>query len=250
MVGFFRKILSLIACLAFFSGFNQQVSEIMYESENLIIEQITEDVFVHISYLKTDDYGKVKCNGAIFKSENEVIVLDTPTDDSTSLELIKWIEESLKSKVRAVVPTHAHHDCHGGISAFAKKGIASYANSQTITAAKADSVFLNSIPFDSLINLSFGQEKAIISFQGRGHTRENVVAFYPKANALFGGCLVKAIGAGKGYLGDADTVAWSNTIRLIKSSFPNLKIVIPGHGKTGDSKLLDYTATLFEQERN
>jgi metallo-beta-lactamase class B len=47
-------------------------------------------------------------------------------------------------------------------------------------------------------------------------------------------------------LGDATLAEWSNTVERIKKQYPNLKIVVPGHGQHGDKKLLDYTIKLFK----
>lgn len=250
MVGFFQKILCIVTCIVLISGCGKVGNGIKYESENLIIEQITEGVFMHVSYLNTHDYGKVKCNGAIFKSADEVVIVDTPTNDVASDELIDWVTNNLNCKIVAVVPTHFHDDCLSGIHSFNEKGIKSYAHSRTVKLAKGDSIFLKSDPFDTEIKLEFGNDVSVISFFGKGHTYDNVVAYYPEEKTLFGGCLIKSIGAGKGYLGNADTTEWSNTVRNIKSVYQNIEYVIPGHGKSGDSKLLDYTANLFDQEVN
>jgi metallo-beta-lactamase class B len=47
-------------------------------------------------------------------------------------------------------------------------------------------------------------------------------------------------------LGDANIAAWSATVEKIKAAYPDVKIVVPGHGQFGDSKLLDYTISLFK----
>lgn len=65
---------------------------------------------------------------------------------------------------------------------------------------------------------------------------------------LFGGCLVKEVGAEKGNVADANVQEWPLTIAGIKEQHPDIKIVIPGHGKPGGITLLDYTATLFLQK--
>jgi metallo-beta-lactamase class B len=65
---------------------------------------------------------------------------------------------------------------------------------------------------------------------------------------LFGGCLIKELEANKGYLGDATIADWSNTVEKIKKQYPNLKIVVPGHGEHGDQGLLDYTIKLFKTQ--
>ena len=72
------------------------------------------------------------------------------------------------------------------------------------------------------------------------------MAYFPEDNVLFGGCLIKSVGAGKGYLGDANTIAWPGTVHKIKLKYPKTEIVIPGHGKWGGTELLDYTIELFK----
>jgi metallo-beta-lactamase class B len=47
-------------------------------------------------------------------------------------------------------------------------------------------------------------------------------------------------------LGDANIAQWSNTVERIKEQYPNIKIVIPGHGAIGGKDLLDYTIQLFK----
>ena len=38
---------------------------------------------------------------------------------------------------------------------------------------------------------------------GEGHTKDNIMGYFTEDQALFGGCLIKKVGASKGYLGDA-----------------------------------------------
>jgi metallo-beta-lactamase class B len=73
------------------------------------------------------------------------------------------------------------------------------------------------------------------------------VAYFPSEQVLFGGCLIKELNATKGYLGDANVLAWSATVKQVQANFPDVKHVVPGHGAAGDSRLLDYTHKLFEK---
>ena len=65
---------------------------------------------------------------------------------------------------------------------------------------------------------------------------------------MFGGCLVKEIGAGKGNLEDANVSEWSKTIKGVKAKYGNAEIIVPGHGEAGNQGLLDYTIQLFKKE--
>jgi len=55
----------------------------VYHSEDLIIIQISDNAFLHTSYLQTNDFGNVPCNGMIVRNSNEVVVFDTPPNIKT-----------------------------------------------------------------------------------------------------------------------------------------------------------------------
>ncbi len=68
----------------------------------------------------------------------------------------------------------------------------------------------------------------------------------PLEDIMFGGCLIKEEGAGKGNLAEANVEEWPNTVRKVKMKYPEVKKIIVGHGKSGGIELLDYTIKLFE----
>lgn len=217
-----------------------------YESNSLKIEQLSDNVFVHITYLNTQEYGKVACNGMIYKNGKEVVVFDTPTNDSVSLELIHWIENAWDSKVKAVVINHFHIDGMGGLQAFHDQGIESYATNLTIKLSEEEGNVIPKNGFDNLLEYELGDKIVVNKHFGPAHTFDNIVSYFPEEKALFGGCMIKSWGASKGNLADANLEEWSNTVIRIKNEYPDLKIVIPGHGKPGGVELLDYTIKLFE----
>ncbi len=221
----------------------------MYRSDGLIITQISENAFIHTSFKQTNDFGNVPCNGLVVKNNNETIVFDTPVNDKGSEELIKWIGEKLHSKINAVIPTHFHDDSLGGLQAFHHKNIPSYSYSNTIELARENNFAVPENSFNDFIVLKVGDKETITTFFGEGHTKDNSVGYFPGENILFGGCLLKELEAGKGYLGDANVSAWSNTVEKIKKEYPDVKIVVPGHGDYGDKKLLDYTIQLFRDSK-
>ncbi|MEP2024402.1 MAG: subclass B1 metallo-beta-lactamase [Reichenbachiella sp.] len=224
----------------------KEISKI-YHSESLIIKQLSDHSYQHISYLQTDDYGKVACNGMIVVDNHEAIIFDTPAENEVSEELITWVEYELTSKVVAIVPTHFHSDCLGGLATFHERQIQSIAHNKTIQLLDSTAV----IPwqgFDDFINLTVGQQEVIVDFVGKGHTTDNVIAYFPSEQILFGGCLIKSLKAGKGYLGDANLEEWSDTVEKIKSKYLEIKTVIPGHGEAGGTELLNKTIEMFQSE--
>ncbi|MEY8759811.1 subclass B1 metallo-beta-lactamase [Chryseobacterium tongliaoense] len=245
------KILFLFFTMIIFSCQPQKTSsdknKIVYQSENLIITRLSKNIYQHISFLNTDSFGKVSCNGMIVEDGNEAVILDTPTNDKSSEELISWIKNKLHSKVNAVVATHFHNDCVGGLKEFDKNNIPSYASNKTIELAGNSNANVPDHGFNDAITLNGGKQKIVVKYFGEGHTKDNVVAYVPDQRAMFGGCLIKEKDAEKGYLGDANVHAWSETVEKVKKAYPEAKIIIPGHGDTGGQELLDYTIQLFKE---
>lgn len=215
-------------------------------TEGLKIEKLTNNTYVHISYLQTESFGYVPCNGMVYVNGNEAIIFDTPTKDSISMELINWVEKELNSKVKAIVVNHFHNDCLGGLKAFHQRNIPSYANALTVELAKRDKVEVPQNGFNDTQTLTIGGSKIINKHFGAGHTSDNIVSYIPSEHVLFGGCMIKEVGATKGFLGDANLNEWSNSVEKVKNAYPDLKYIVPGHGKTGGIKLLDYTIQLFK----
>ncbi|WGK64976.1 subclass B1 metallo-beta-lactamase [Croceiramulus getboli] len=216
-----------------------------HESDRLKIEQITDNIFKHISYLETESYGKVACNGMIYRHGNEVLIFDTPTNNKASEELIQWIGNR---DIKGVVVTHFHIDCLGGLEVFHAKEIQSYANTQTIELARQKGIVLPKNGFEDRMEFQIDDKIALATYFGPGHTLDNTVGYIPSEKALFGGCLIKAMGSGKGNLANAATNEWSTTVEKIKKEFDTLEIVIPGHGREGGRELLDFTIDLFKVE--
>ena len=244
---FFATITLLIFAIQS-SPAHSQENELAYLSETLQIEQISPNTFVHISYLNTDDFGKVACNGMIVINEGEALVFDTPANDEASVELINWLENEQKTKIQGVVATHFHWDCLGGLNEFHAKGIPSYASFKTIELAEAAGYPIPENGFKKKLILEAGSQKVTNQFLGEGHTKDNFVAYVPSDKVIFGGCMIKALGAGNGNLEDANVAEWSATVRKVKSAFPKAELVIPGHGEIGGTELLDYTVKMFDKQ--
>ena len=220
----------------------------IYTSGTLSIEQITPDIFIHITSLAIPDYGAFPCNGMIYKSGSQAIIFDTPTMDSVSLELIRWVNDVLNCDVVGIVINHFHTDCLGGLGVFKEHDIPVYANHLTFQLSGLDASESANIEFDMIQEIPIGRKKVINRFFGEGHTRDNIVSYIPDENVLFGGCMIKELGAGKGNLEDANILAWAETVNEIKLEYPQLRIVIPGHGEAGNIELLDYTIEMFDHD--
>jgi metallo-beta-lactamase class B len=240
--------LALLTCTGFHCSSHAPkpfAPKVVYQSPTLVITQLAAHSFQHTSYKQTNDFGNVPCNGLVVRNGGETVVFDTPTNDSCATELLQWIVDSLRCRVTAVIPTHFHDDCLGGLKAFQEQGIPSYAHFKTIELAQANNYTVPVNGFRDSLKLPVGKESVQIRFFGEGHTRDNVVGYFAADRILFGGCLLKEMNASKGYLGDANVAAWSNTVARVKQAFPAVQQVVPGHGASGGPELLDYTIGLF-----
>ena len=92
-----------------------------------------------------------------------------------------------------------------------------------------------------------GKTLVKMDYLGPAHTDDNAIAYLEGPEVLLGGCMIKSLEAGKGNLKDANLKEWANTVTRVKSLYPDVKQVIPGHGRRGDSTLLNYTIKMFQE---
>ena len=242
-----KKSIILIGFFALILSCKTGKKPVTYETETLKIKQLTPHTYQHITYLQTESFGKVACNGLIVANNGEAIIFDTPNTELESEELIQWVQSQLDCQIKGIVATHFHTDCLGGLKAFHNRNIPSYAYTKTIDLASKRDYPIPEHGFTDALELSVGNEKVVLDYLGEGHTQDNSIGYFPREEVLFGGCLIKSIGAGKGNLEDANTSEWSKTVSGLKTKYPKAKTIIPGHGNPGGTDLLDFTITLFRE---
>lgn len=244
------KIRFLLLCISVVVLSNKLSAQnrTIYRSAALEIDSIAPGTYLHRTFMQTREWGKVPCNGAVYVENGEAVVFDTPATDSVSNLLINWIKTHTHAVIKAIIVNHAHEDCLGGLAAFHQAGIPSYGSFKTIRLARASREFRNDVPqhgFEKDLKIKAGKTQIICFYPGEGHTTDNICCYIPSVKVLFGGCIIKASGAGKGNLAEANGKAWPLSVERIKNRFPEAEIIIPGHGMYGDRSLLDYTIRLF-----
>ena len=214
--------------------------------KNLEMELLRPGVWLHRSWMEVEGFGRVECNGLVFVNEGEALVIDTPGSLELTEALLKWLE-SQQLQVKGLVVGHTHADAMGGLEVFQARGLPSYSSTLSRDLARRQSKPVPAIGFDSQIRIGLGKAEVVAAYLGAGHTKDNIVTYLPQEKVLFGGCLVKALEAGKGNLEDADLSAWSSTIQKVAETFPEAELIVPGHGKVGDRWLLEYTFEMFAE---
>jgi metallo-beta-lactamase class B len=219
-------------------------------SNDLELRKISEHVYIHISYYDLQSYKHVPANGLVYLRGGESYIVDTPWTDELTRVLLDWIQDSLKSEIKGVIPTHWHQDCMGGLREVKNAGIKSYGLELTRDIARSKNLPEPAVGFRDSLMLKLGLSNIICYYVGAGHTVDNIVVWLPEERVLFGGCMVKALGQKNlGFTGDADLQEWPKSLKNLLSKFPDCRIVVPGHGAHGNLDLIHHTLKLLETNK-
>jgi metallo-beta-lactamase class B len=228
----------------------QERFRVISVSENIELTKLSDQTYIHTTYAHMQPFGRVASNGMIFVNKGKAFLFDTPSNDTLTESLVKWIEKELHAEIIAVVPNHWHADCMGGLGYIHRHKIQSFAYDLTRKMAKEKRLPVPSRGFPDSLVLKLGKEKVVCKYFGPAHTADNITAWIPSEKILFGGCMIKSMDAGSlGNTADADTAEWPSTLKKVMSAYPDAKIVIPGHGKYGGIELIRHTLDLLANNR-
>ncbi|NWF88331.1 MAG: subclass B1 metallo-beta-lactamase [Ignavibacteriaceae bacterium] len=245
------KRLFIVSFLTFFISiaFSQIQQDKISINQDIELIKINENAYVHISYSYVPEWGKIASNGLVFINGNEAALFDTPMTDSLTKDLVNWIHDSFKVKIKLFVPNHWHSDCMGGLAYLQSLGIESYANELTVQLAKSKNLPLPSYGFEDSITLHLGDKKIFCEFLGAAHSLDNIVIWIPSEEILFAGCMVKEIKSKSlGNTIDGDLIAYPETLRKVMNKYMEVKYIIPGHGQFGGVELIKHTLDLCSKK--
>ncbi len=214
---------------------------------SLEIIKLSEQDYVHVSYLKDNYGGYIPCNGYLRVEGSEAFIFDTPLNDTLSEQLITFVQEDLKATINGVQVSHSHIDGAGGINAFAKAKIPTYASTKTAALLVKDSLAISN-PFSQKDSIQIAESYVVMEYLGPAHSDDNSIAYIRASDILLGGCMIKPLDGTKGNIADANLDEWANTVTRLQSHYPKVVQVIPGHGGRGDKDLLDYTIGMFQKD--
>lgn len=243
------RLLLLLCMSAYLATAFGQTTAMRQLGPDMQVLGLTENTLIHRSFLYLDNGARVPCNGLVYIQDSLCIVFDTPVDVAATTLLLDYLQERRNLTVIGVVVNHAHVDCVGGLSVFHERGITSYASKATIELCRAREKAIPQKGFGRRQKIKIHKTHIINYAPGHAHAPDNIVSYIPEEKVLFGGCMVKAYGAGKGNLDDADTVAWPRTIAKVKKKFRHAEHIVPGHSYPGGPELLDYTIELFDPSK-
>lgn len=214
----------------------------------LEITSVNEKLYVYTTY-HTYNGKNVSANAMYLLTGKGVVLFDTPWDQAQNQPLLDSIEKKHQLKVISVFATHSHEDRAGGFDFFNKKGIPTYASRQTNEILKSEHKPIALNTFEKGAKFQIGDEKFQIEYFGAGHTKDNLVIWFPEYKVLDGGCLVKSAEAENlGFVGEADLKAWPQTILAIKDKYKQINLVVAGHDNWKTPGALDRTLDLLKNK--
>lgn len=216
-------------------------------SPQLQVQQLAPKLWLHRTEQKLSTGQTFTSNGLILQTESGIWLLDTAWGYYPTVDLLHWIDVVLKQPVVQAIATHGHDDRVGGAAALAQRGIPLQVSQQTMQSADPNIQPMLQVSANLAVGERFSQGPVEWLYPGPGHTKDNIVLYLPKYQLLFGGCAIKAPKyPGLGNIADADLNQWPHSLNRIKQAYPDLNLVVPGHGDVGDSQLLDYSLQLFK----
>jgi metallo-beta-lactamase class B len=271
---FFNKVLTIffIIALASFSILASG-SEIQL-SEDLVITEAENGV-----YVVTHSFPWAGNSLIVFLSGNDVIFADTPYNNEATRKVTDWIKNENNEAQIIEINTGFHNDNLGGNEYLLSQNIPVYgseltaklieegkiyetmaaalellkrtgdANQKCLEAYKNQKFKAPDRLFDIKegLKLTIGGEIVEVYFPGESHSTDNVVVYFHNRKILFGGCMVKSLESrGPGFTKDANMEEWPKSVEKVLKKYKDARIVVPGHGNWGDTKLLKHTIELLE----
>jgi metallo-beta-lactamase class B len=213
-------------------------------ADDVRVRRLAPGVWVHTT-LAGEDLGHYPANGLVIEEGEAAVLVDTAWSPRQAELLMAWAQEHLHRPVRAAVVTHFHNDRTGGAAALTDRGLPVYGLEETARLAIARGEPVPSHTFAG----AKAQGGLELFFPGAGHAADNLVVWHRDSGVLFGGCFVKdAAAKGLGNVADADLLAWPASLERTRTHFPEVRIVVPGHGLPGGPELLTHSQALLRAE--
>jgi metallo-beta-lactamase class B len=194
------------------------------------VGRIAPGLFLYTTTAVIDGGITYPANGLILERDEGALLIDTTYSPDQAKTLLAW-SAHLARPISLAVATHFHYDRTGGIPALHEAGIRTLAHPLTCELARA-----HNLPVPAPIASFTGDHHDIgpdlqLYAPGAAHTRDNIVAWCPRQQTLFGGCMIKSSSsAGLGNIADAVLPDWPASVRRVRARYPVARYVVPGHG--------------------
>ena len=214
------------------------------------LSKIAEGVWVHTTNYSLPGQSPIPVNGLVVVDGEDVTLIDGAWGELATLSLLEKVKKETGKAVTKMIVTHHHMDRTAGVDVAEWQGIQIFTHPDTPSLAAKSGFPAPNTSVAALKNPGARTTVGLVelAYPGHGHTSDNLIAYIPSADILYGGCTVR--GAGSKTLGnqeDADLEKWATSLNWMKATYPKAKIVVPGHGKGANLSLIDATLALINE---
>lgn len=207
----------------------------------LRITPLTGNFYIYTTWNQYKD-SRTPANGMYLVTSEGVVLFDCPWDTTQFQPLLDSIETRHHQKVKYCIATHFHDDRTAGLTYYKRQGINTYTTRLTdsLSALNKKARAANLMYSDT--GFTAGEFSFQVFYPGPGHAPDNIIIWFPKEKILYGGCLIKSTeDKTLGYLGDASTELYANSLMRVKEKCHQPAFVIPGHGSWKKKRSLNHT---------
>ncbi|PJE45665.1 MAG: hypothetical protein CUR34_12570 [Sediminibacterium sp.] len=218
-------------------------------NKKLLIESLTGNFYVYTTYNTYQD-SKVRANGVYLVTKKGVVLFDTPWDTTQFQPLLDSIQNRHNKKVIMAFATHWHSDKTAGLEYYKQLGIKTYTTQLTDELSKKNNAKRAQFLMSKDTSFVVDEYQFETYYPGEGHTKDNIVIWFPKEKILLGGCLIKgAKDENLGYLGDGNKIEYANTLLKVQRKFPNPRFIITTHSDWKNINSLKNSIRMAKQLR-
>ena len=225
----------------------EKVPKKIHINNNVELTQLKDSFFIHTTYYESDEFGRFPSNGMLLIRNGKALMIDTPMTEELTNQIYGYLKSSMNVEIVKIIVGHYHDDCLGGLEYLHNQGVESIALDLTLQKCIEYKLPIPKNVSSDILIFDFEGEKVICQYFGGGHTIDNIVVYFPSERVLFGGCLIKSLASrALGNTADAVVSDWKPSIQKLINEFPDVEIVIPGHGQYGNAELLKHTMNLVD----
>jgi metallo-beta-lactamase class B len=218
-----------------------------HSQDKIEFSQLTNNVFVHITYKDIEGYT-FPSNGLYIVTDEGIIIIDTPWNESQFQPFLDSLEKRHQKKAILSISTHFHDDRTAGIDFFKQNGIKTYSSNKTKDLCLKNKENVAEFTFEKDTVFNFSGTIIETYFPGEGHSPDNIVIYLKNEKILFGGCLVKSTeNKNLGNIADANLKDWSKSVENVLKKYKEAEIVVPGHFSWSSNKNLKHTIDLLKK---
>lgn len=217
-------------------------------SKNLLLEKLNDNIYIFTSYINYKG-NLVPCNTILYKKNDDGFLFRSPHNEEITHELINWVKSNLKVSIKKAFIDHFHEDGgSGGLNVLKNEKIMTYSNKRTFDILSSKKLTTTDKTFDKSLNIDFHNKKITLRYFGGAHTTDGSIAWLNDEKILLAGCMLKELNSKNlGNTSDADMKNYEKTLRNLSNEYKNIKLIIVGHGKSGNKEIIQHNINLLKK---